>query len=207
MKISPRFLRNKGSQIIPRTIDRTSGPPLVPENANRQTDDDYHRPPAKQNANERDIATPANVSVRVCSSPPHSLTVRADGRMGLEGARTERALNGHIVIHDSSFLYARHQKFTEYFIDQEGFFLRVRSMTEPDTTILNAFAKVLRDRRREAGLSQEELAHRAGLSMRYVSLLESRRHQPSLATLYALADSLGISLTALVQDIESQAKS
>ncbi|WBU65552.1 helix-turn-helix domain-containing protein [Paracoccus aerodenitrificans] len=80
-------------------------------------------------------------------------------------------------------------------------------MTEPDTTILNAFAKVLRDRRREAGLSQEELAHRAGLSMRYVSLLESRRHQPSLATLYALADSLGISLTVLVQEIESQARS
>ena len=80
-------------------------------------------------------------------------------------------------------------------------------MNDTDKTILNAFAMVLRDRRREAGLSQEELAHRAGLSMRYVSLLESRKHQPSLATLYALADSLGMSLTALIQEIESKAKS
>ncbi|AUH34423.1 hypothetical protein CUV01_14425 [Paracoccus tegillarcae] len=127
--------------------------------------------------------------------------------MCFQGARTERAFNHRVFTHDSSFLYARHQKFTEYFIAQEGFFLRVGSITEPDTTILNAFAKVLRDRRREAGLSQEELAHRAGLSMRYVSLLESRRHQPSLATLHALAGSLGVSLTVLVQEVENQMKS
>lgn len=79
-------------------------------------------------------------------------------------------------------------------------------MTEPDTTILNAFAKVLRDRRTLAGLSQEELAHRAGLSMRYVSLLESRKHQPSLGTLSALAKSLGISLSELIQEVEREAE-
>ncbi len=39
--------------------------------------------------------------------------------------------------------------------------------------IVEAYATVLRMRRREAGLSQEQLAHRAGLSMRFISLLRA----------------------------------
>ncbi len=79
-------------------------------------------------------------------------------------------------------------------------------MTDDDAAILNAFAKVLRQRRTLAGLSQEELAHRAGLSMRYVSLLEGRKHQPSLGTLDALARSLGLSLTAFISEVDEQAR-
>lgn len=79
-------------------------------------------------------------------------------------------------------------------------------MTDSDAPILNAFAKVLRQHRTQAGLSQEELAHRAGLSMRYVSLLESRKHQPSLGTVDALARSLGLSLTAFIAEVDAQAR-
>lgn len=79
-------------------------------------------------------------------------------------------------------------------------------MTDADSPILNAFAKVLRQHRTRAGLSQEELAHRAGLSMRYVSLLEGRKHQPSLGTLDALARSLGVSLTDFIAEIEEQVR-
>ena len=71
----------------------------------------------------------------------------------------------------------------------------------PDPLIAS-FAKILRTRRRQAGLTQEELAFRAGLSMRYVSLLESTRHQPSLGTMKALADALGVRLSELVEEAE-----
>ncbi len=74
-------------------------------------------------------------------------------------------------------------------------------------TLLNALAIVLRRRRLVAGLSQEDLAHRAGRSMRYISLLESRRHQPTLDTLKRLSDGLGISLGAFVIEIEAEEKS
>lgn len=72
--------------------------------------------------------------------------------------------------------------------------------------LLTAFANVLRQERQKAGLSQEELAYRAGKSMRYVSLLESRRHQPSLATLKGLCDGMGLKMSDFVVAIEAELK-
>ena len=69
-----------------------------------------------------------------------------------------------------------------------------------------AFATVLRKRRRDMGLSQEELAHRAGISMRYVSLLESSKFQPTIATMQSLAHSLGLKLSAMIEEAESLPK-
>jgi transcriptional regulator with XRE-family HTH domain len=77
-------------------------------------------------------------------------------------------------------------------------------MAGDDDALLDAFAKTLRQQRLAVGLSQEELAHRAGVSMRYISLLESRRHQPSLATVRGLCAGLGISMTAFVNAIEAE---
>lgn len=68
--------------------------------------------------------------------------------------------------------------------------------------LLIAFSVVLRRLRTEVGLSQEELAHRAGTSIRYISLLESRKHHPSLATIKSLCDGLGVSMTSFVSQIE-----
>lgn len=76
-------------------------------------------------------------------------------------------------------------------------------MTGTDDILLDAFAKALRRRRQARELSQEELADLAGVSMRYISLLESRRHQPSLATLRGLCLGLGITMVELVADIEA----
>jgi transcriptional regulator with XRE-family HTH domain len=70
--------------------------------------------------------------------------------------------------------------------------------------LLAAFAKVLRVKRTNAGLSQEELAHRAGKSMRYISLLETCHHQPSLATLKGICDGIGISMSDFVAEIEAE---
>ncbi|REF72486.1 MULTISPECIES: helix-turn-helix domain-containing protein [Paracoccus] len=73
--------------------------------------------------------------------------------------------------------------------------------TNPDAFLM-VYARVLRRHRKDRGLSQEELAFRAGLSMRYVSLLESGKHQPSLATMKALADALETNLTAMIAEAE-----
>ncbi|UXU74563.1 helix-turn-helix domain-containing protein [Paracoccus sp. SMMA_5] len=65
------------------------------------------------------------------------------------------------------------------------------------------YARVLRRHRKDLNLSQEELAFRAGLSMRYVSLLESGKHQPSLSTMKALADALDTNLIAMIGEAEN----
>jgi len=54
-----------------------------------------------------------------------------------------------------------------------------------------AFGRVVRDLRREANLSQEELAHRCNLHRTYVSQIERGLKSPSLATIESLAHTLG----------------
>ncbi|EPZ16379.1 hypothetical protein M622_12895 [Thauera terpenica 58Eu] len=53
-----------------------------------------------------------------------------------------------------------------------------------------AFGKVLRHVRREAGLTQEQLGFEADLRRTYVSLLELGQQQPSLTTILKLAAAL-----------------
>lgn len=76
-------------------------------------------------------------------------------------------------------------------------------MSVTDAQLLDAIAKTLRQKRLSLGLSQEELAARAGVSMRYVSLLESRRHQPSLKTIHGLCAGLGVTMTEFVGEVEA----
>ncbi|WP_342076678.1 helix-turn-helix transcriptional regulator [Yoonia sp. SS1-5] len=52
------------------------------------------------------------------------------------------------------------------------------------------------------GLTQKELAHRAGVSMRYISRLERQKHQPTLDAINGLSDGLGTTMTAVVSEIE-----
>ncbi|WP_420715131.1 helix-turn-helix domain-containing protein, partial [Streptomyces sp. XY332] len=59
------------------------------------------------------------------------------------------------------------------------------------------FARLLRGLRRQAGLSQEELAHTSGVSVRALSDLErGRTRGPQRRTVQALADGLGLDPTA-----------
>jgi len=60
-------------------------------------------------------------------------------------------------------------------------------------------ARALREHRTAAGLTQAELAEKAGLAFETISRLESGREPPSLRSAVALADALGASLDALVQ--------
>ncbi|HEV2748309.1 MAG TPA: helix-turn-helix transcriptional regulator [Allosphingosinicella sp.] len=53
--------------------------------------------------------------------------------------------------------------------------------------------------RKEAGLTQEQLAERCGLSQQYLSKLERGRRNPIVVTLYELATALGVSHVELVR--------
>jgi len=52
--------------------------------------------------------------------------------------------------------------------------------------------------RREQGLTQEEVAERSGFSQQYLSSLERGRRNPTVITLYELAQALGVSHVDLV---------
>jgi transcriptional regulator with XRE-family HTH domain len=53
--------------------------------------------------------------------------------------------------------------------------------------------------RREAGLTQEQVEERSGFSQQYLSDLERGRRNPTIVTLYELAQALGVSHVELVK--------
>lgn len=65
-----------------------------------------------------------------------------------------------------------------------------------------AFGRALRQRRREAKLSQEKLALEAEVERVYVSWLETGKRQPTFHTIVKLARALGCSAADLVADAE-----
>lgn len=74
---------------------------------------------------------------------------------------------------------------------------------KPDTDIIREqFARLLRMKRHALDLSQEELGHRAGLAMRYISLLECNKRQPTISTLFALSHALEIPLSDFIREVE-----
>lgn len=52
--------------------------------------------------------------------------------------------------------------------------------------------------RREKGLTQEQIEERSGFSQQYLSGLERGRRNPTVITLYELAQALGVSHVELV---------
>ncbi|UCD15906.1 MAG: helix-turn-helix transcriptional regulator [Candidatus Omnitrophota bacterium] len=61
------------------------------------------------------------------------------------------------------------------------------------------FSKRLKELRRKKKLTQEELAHRAGIDYKYVQILESKKpSSPTLNTLEKLAKALNISISRLL---------
>ncbi|WP_109467190.1 helix-turn-helix domain-containing protein [Albibacillus kandeliae] len=55
-------------------------------------------------------------------------------------------------------------------------------------------SQALRSRRRELGLTQDELGQRAGLAAKHVSRIENGTHEPRVSTLFALVSALGLEL-------------
>lgn len=61
-----------------------------------------------------------------------------------------------------------------------------------------AFGKVLREYRLRSELSQEALADAADLDRTFIGMLERGQRQPTLETLFAIADVLKVSPQTLV---------
>lgn len=76
-------------------------------------------------------------------------------------------------------------------------------MRKDDARVAKAFAEVLRERRLASGLTQEGLAHEAGLERTYISFLERGLRQPSLRVLIALCGPLNASPSDVVRQLES----
>jgi transcriptional regulator with XRE-family HTH domain len=67
------------------------------------------------------------------------------------------------------------------------------------------FGHLVRRRRLAAGLSQEELAARTGVSRNYVGMVERGEANPTLLVLRDLAIALGTSMSVLIRELEKAA--
>lgn len=61
----------------------------------------------------------------------------------------------------------------------------------------------LRESRERAGLTQEELSFRAGLSRPYISQLERNLKSPTIDTLFLICDALEISAAELIGRVDA----
>ena len=68
------------------------------------------------------------------------------------------------------------------------------------------FTVLLRELRKETGLSQVALAERAALHRNFISLIERGESQPTGDTLFRLADALGVTAVELVARISGDEK-
>ena len=64
------------------------------------------------------------------------------------------------------------------------------------------FGRILRDLRNARSLTQEELAHRAGMDVTYLSDLERGRWNPSLAMLVDLSRGLAVHPSELLKGLK-----
>ncbi|NMG56027.1 helix-turn-helix domain-containing protein [Aromatoleum aromaticum] len=72
-----------------------------------------------------------------------------------------------------------------------------------DTLPSQRLAPLIRTLRKAQGLSQEALAERAGLHRNFVSLIERGKNQPTVDTLFRLAEALGVTAVELVERIST----
>ena len=71
------------------------------------------------------------------------------------------------------------------------------SKREAAGSVKVALGKKVRARRKKLRLSQEELAHRAGVHTTYLSAIERGERNPALENLCAISAALGVSLAEL----------
>jgi transcriptional regulator with XRE-family HTH domain len=76
-----------------------------------------------------------------------------------------------------------------------------RKSTLLGETVRYHFGRRLRRLRRDRDLSQEALAHLAGLDRTYVSGVERGERNPTLVNVSRLAGALGVELTVLLEGV------
>ncbi len=73
-------------------------------------------------------------------------------------------------------------------------------------SLLKALATEIKSLRTGLGVSQEEIAHRAGLNRTFVGKIEVAQTQPSFTVLIQLADALEVDAVELVANIIKRTK-
>ena len=76
-----------------------------------------------------------------------------------------------------------------------------------DSSLSDSFGAIVRLRRKAAGLTQEELAERAGIHPTYVGLVERGERNASLEIAGRIAEALGSALSELIALAESKQRS
>ena len=76
----------------------------------------------------------------------------------------------------------------------------MRPSTDP--VLLKALGAALKERRRELGLTQEDVAGAAGIDRPYVTLIEAARKQPTISVLWRLAVAIDLAPHEFAQRIE-----
>lgn len=75
----------------------------------------------------------------------------------------------------------------------------------PRELIIQRLVETLRSERLRLGLSQNEVAHRAGLSHTMVMRVEKQERMPTIDTLLRIAEALGLELGALITQCQRPA--
>lgn len=73
--------------------------------------------------------------------------------------------------------------------------------------LTTAFGEVLQELRLQQELTQDQLAERASTERSHISALERAEKGPALATIFSLADALGISAGDLIGQVELRLQS
>lgn len=67
-----------------------------------------------------------------------------------------------------------------------------------------ALGRALRRLRLAAGQSQEQLGLESGVQRNFISLIETGQNQPTITTIFKLADALGMKASELVAETERE---
>lgn len=70
-------------------------------------------------------------------------------------------------------------------------------------TLEAAFGQVIKQLRKDSGLSQEKLSFESGLDRSFISQLECGLRQPSLVTIFQLAKALQTSPADIIKSVEA----
>lgn len=79
-------------------------------------------------------------------------------------------------------------------------------MDENKKVILTELGHLIRGKRQQAGISQEELAARSGLDRTYISGVERGTRNPSVTALLKIANGLRITIANLLEGLEGGEK-
>lgn len=84
-----------------------------------------------------------------------------------------------------------------------AFLIRINLLFVIEEQIIKAFGQVLKKAREERGLSQEALAHAIKSHATHISRLENGQKQPTLTTLFKIAEKLELDPEELITRTKS----